>query len=85
MKWKKQSTQITGYEIQYSTSSKFTKKAAKTVIVKSKNATAKTISKCKPGKKYYIRVRTYKDVKVKGKNQKFYSSWSKLKSVKTKK
>ena len=85
VKWKKQSTQITGYEIEYSTSSKFTKKAAKTVIVKSKNATAKTILKCKPGKKYYIRVRTYKALKMKGKNQKFYSSWSKLKSVKTKK
>ena len=85
MKWKKQSTQITGYEIAYSTSSKFTKKTTKTVSVKNAKATSKTISNCKPKKKYYIRVRTYKAEKMKGKTQKFYSSWSKVKSVKTKK
>ena len=85
VKWKKQSTQITGYEIAYSTSSKFTKKTTKTVSVKNAKATSKTISNCKPKKKYYIRVRTYKAEKMKGKTQKFYSSWSKVKSVKTKK
>ena len=85
VKWKRQSTQITGYEIAYSTSSKFTKKTTKTVSVKNAKATSKTISNCKPKKKYYIRVRTYKAEKMKGKTQKFYSSWSKVKSVKTKK
>ena len=85
VKWKKQSTQITGYEIAYSTSSKFTKKTTKTVTVKGAKTTSKIISKCKANKKYYIRVRTYKAEKMKGKTQKFYSSWSKVKSVKTKK
>ncbi|MGN1420393.1 MAG: leucine-rich repeat domain-containing protein [Eubacterium sp.] len=83
VKWKKQSTQTTGYQIQYSTSSKFTN--AKTVTVSKNSTTSKTISKLKSKKKYYVRVRTYKTVKVNGKSTKVYSSWSKAKSVTTKK
>lgn len=80
--WKKLTSQTTGYEIQYSTSSKF--KSAKKVTV-TKNKTTKTvIKKLKSKKKYYIRIRTYKTVKVDGKNTKFYSSWSKAKSIKIK-
>ncbi|MDE5605324.1 MAG: fibronectin type III domain-containing protein [Eubacterium sp.] len=81
-KWKKQSTQTTGYQIQYSTSSKFTN--AKTVTVSKNKTTSKSVSKLKAKKKYYVRVRTYKTVKVNGKSTKIYSSWSKSKSVKTK-
>lgn len=80
VKWKKLSAQITGYQIQYSTNSKF-KKGNKTVTVKSAKSTSKTVSKLKAKKKYYVRVRTYKKV---GKIN-YYSSWSKAKSVKTKK
>ena len=83
VKWKKQATQTTGYEIQYSTSSKF--KSAKTVTVSKNKTTSKTISKLKAKKKYYVRIRTYKTVKVNGKSTKIYSSWSKAKSVTTKK
>ncbi len=36
-------------------------------------------------KKYYVRVRTYKTVKINGKATKIYSSWSKTKYVTTKK
>ena len=79
VKWKKQSTQVTGYQIQYSTSSKFSK--AKTVTVSKNKTTSKTVSKLKAKKKYYVRVRTYKTV---GKT-KYYSSWSSAKSVTTKK
>ena len=79
VKWKKQSTQVTGYQIQYSTSSKFT--SPKTVTVSSYKTTSKTISKLKGKKKYYVRVRTYKTV---GKT-KYYSSWSSAKSITTKK
>lgn len=79
VKWKKQSTQTTGYQIQYSTSSKF--KSPKYVTVTSNKTTSKTIKKLKAKKKYYVRVRTYKTV---GKT-KYYSSWSKTKSVTTKK
>ena len=78
--WKKQATQTTGYQIQYSTSSKFTAKTAKTVTVKSNKTTKRAVSKLKKNKKYFVRVRTYKTVK--GKN--YYSAWSKSKSVKTK-
>lgn len=78
-KWKKQSIQVTGYQIQYSTSSKFT--SPKTSTISSYKTTSKTISKLKGKKKYYVRVRTYKTV---GKT-KYYSSWSKAKSVTTKK
>lgn len=85
VKWKKQSTQTSGYQIQYSTSSKFSKKATKTVTIKSNKTTSKTFSKLKAKKKYYVRIRTYKNVKVNGKTVKVYSKWSDRKSVITKK
>lgn len=80
VKLKKYTTQTTGYQIQYSTSSNF--KSAKTVTVKN-STTSKTVKSLKSKKKYYVRVHTYKTVKINGKNAKIYSSWSKAKSVKT--
>jgi hypothetical protein len=77
VKWKKQSKQTTGYQIQYSTSSKFSN--AKTVTVSKNSTTSKTIKKLKGKKKYYVRVRTYKTVS----GTKYYSGWSKAKSVTT--
>lgn len=85
MKWKRQSAQITGYEIQYSTGSRFPKKATRTITVKSRKTTSKTISKLMPKKKYYVRIRTYKTVKEDGISTRIYSKWSKRKSVKTQK
>ena len=79
IKWKKKAAQTTGYQIQYSTSSKF--KNAKTITVSKNKTTSKTISKLKAKKKYYVRIRTYKTVN----GTKYYSSWSKSKSVTTKK
>ena len=81
--WKKQAKQTTGYQVQYSTSSKF--KSAKTVTISKNKTTSKSVSKLSAKKKYYVRVRTYKTVKVNGKNVKLYSGWSKAKSVTTKK
>ena len=81
--WKKQSTQTTGYQVQYSTSSKF--KKAKTVTISKNKTTSKSVSKLSAKKKYYVRVRTYKTVKIGGKSVKLYSGWSKAKSVTTKK
>ena len=74
--WKSVSD-VSGYEVQYSTSSKL--KKAKTVKVK-KSAKKTTVKKLKKGKKYYVRVRTYKTVDGK----KIYSDWSTVKSVKVK-
>lgn len=82
VKWGKQTKQISGYEIQYSTDKKFIKDAR--VTVSARKATSKTIKKLKTKKKYYLRIRSYKTVKVKGKNTKIYSSWSKVKSAKVK-
>ena len=50
-KWEKQSTQTKGYQIQYSTDSKF-KSGNKTVTVNKNSTTKKTISKLKAKKKY---------------------------------
>ena len=74
---KKKTTQVTGYQIQYSTSSKFTN--AKTKTITSNKTTKTTLKSLSAGKKYYIRVRTYKTVN----GTKYYSSWSDYKSVKT--
>jgi hypothetical protein len=78
--WKKQATQTTGYQIQYSTDKNF-KKNNKTVTVSKNSTTSKTISKLTAKKKYYVRIRTYKTVS----NAKYYSSWSGSKTVTTKK
>lgn len=70
---------VKGYQIQYSSDKKF-KKNNKSVIVTKQKTTKATVKKLKSKKKYYVRVRTYKTVNGK----KIYSSWSKVKSVKTK-
>ena len=70
---------VKGYEIQVATDKKF-KKNKKTVTIKKQKTTKTTVKKLKAKKKYYVRVRTYKIVNGK----KVYSSWSKVKSVKTK-
>ncbi len=80
VKWSKQST-CTGYQIQYSTSKNF--KNAKTTTVSDKTATSKTISGLKSKTKYYVRLRTYKTVKINGKSSKLYSSWSSTKGITT--
>ena len=63
-----------GYEVQYSTSSKFTTKTTKKVSMKK---TKTTIKKLKKKKTYYVRVRAYKTVNGK----KVYSDWSSVKKV----
>ena len=70
---------VKGYEIQLATDKKF-KKNKKTATVKKQKTTKTTVKKLKAKKKYYVRIRTYKTVNGK----KVYSSWSKVKSVKTK-
>ena len=87
VKWKKQSekmatTRITGYQIQYSTSKKFT--SPKSNLVTGYGNTSKKITGLKAKTTYYVRVRTYKTVKVNGKSVKLYSGWSTMNYVKTK-
>lgn len=71
--WKKISG-ITGYQVQYSTSSKFSKATTKTY---SKNTSSKSIT-LKKGKTYYFRIRSYKKLAKKN----YYSNWSSKKKVK---
>ena len=77
--WKAQKTQVSGYRIQYSTSSKF-KKDTHIKPVKSYKTKSLKVKKLKAKKKYYVRIQTYKTVG----GIKYYSGWSKAKSVKTK-
>lgn len=74
----KKSTQVTGYQIQYSTSKEFTN--AKTKTIKSCKTTKYTLKGLSAKKTYYVRVRTYKTVG----DVKYYSGWSTYKHVKTK-
>ena len=69
VKWKKK-TGITGYQIQYSTNSKFKKNNKK---IKNSKTVSKKITGLNPTQKYYVRIRTYKGKK--------YSSWSKKKCI----
>ena len=85
VKWKKQNTQISGYELQCSISSKFTKKTTETERIAKGKAAEKKITKLRANRKYYVRIRTYKTVKVNGKSVRVYSQWSKAKTVVTKK
>ena len=78
VEWKKVGG-VKGYQIQVATDKKF-KKNKKTVTIKKQKTTKTTVKKLKAKKKYYVRVRTYKIANGK----KVYSSWSKVKSVKTK-
>lgn len=84
VKWAKQTAkmstkQITGYQIQYSTSSTFAS-GNKNVTVKGVNNYNKKIGSLKAKTKYYVRVRTY--MTISGKN--YYSAWSPAKYVTTK-
>ena len=74
-----QKQSATGYELQYSTSSKFS--GAKKVTIKNNKTDKKTIKKLKANKKYYVRVRSYTVVN----GTKYYGAWSAAKSVTTKK
>lgn len=78
IKWSKRKAQVSGYQVYYSTSKKFNSK--KVVNIKSNKTTKKTIKKLKSNKKYYVKIRTYKVVRGK----KYYSEWSKVKSIKVK-
>lgn len=77
-KWSKLTKQTTGYHLQYALNNKFTK--PENVYVKNSKTTSLKIKKLLPGKRYYVRVRTYKSVNGK----KYYAGWSKIRTVTTK-
>ena len=75
--WKKD-RRATGYQVQYCTSKAF-KKGVKTITISKNKTLTKTIPKLARGKRYYVRVRAYKSVKVNKKTQKLYGAWSSVK------
>ena len=79
IRWKK-NKQVSGYEIQYSTSKNF-RGGVKKKMIKKAGTTKVTLTKLKKKQKYYIRIRTYR----KNGGEKTYSSWSRAKMVKIKK
>lgn len=81
--WKKQakkmtSSRITGYQLQYATNKKFTT-GKETVTIKGYKTVKRKVTQLRRNKKYYVRIRTYKVIGEK----KYYSAWSKIKTVKT--
>lgn len=80
--WKRASGSVSRYQLQYSTSKKFTKATTKTLTVKTSKAQmlSKSVKKLKAKKTYYVRVRTVYQVG----DETFVSSWSTAKKVKTK-
>ena len=71
--WTKKTSQVGGYQLMYSTSSKFS--TYKTAKITSYKTTTKTIKSLKAKKKYYVKIRTYKGS--------YYSGWSAVKAVTT--
>ena len=78
VRWK-QNLNATGYQLQYSRSSKF--KSAKTITVKQGKTTSYTLKKLARGKKYYLRIRAFQTVSKKN----HFSKWTVAKGVKVKK
>lgn len=84
VKWKKQKQVLSGYEISYSTSRKFTRKTTHSLRSGKGSAVSKSVSKLKAKQKYYVRMRAFRTVKENGKTRRLYSAWSKPKTVTTK-
>lgn len=74
--WNKKTTQVAGYQIQYSKSSSFSS-GNKTKKISGSSKTSAKITKLSKGKKYYVRIRTYKTVN--GITR--YSKWSAKKYI----
>lgn len=74
VKWDKNS-KATGYQIQYSTNSGFIK--AKTFTVSKNSTVSAVLSGLKKQKKYYVRIRSFKNVS----GAKYYSGWSASKNI----
>ena len=70
---------VSGYQIQYSTSINFT--SPKSIYIAGANKWGKTIKSLTKGKKYYVRIRTYKT----SGDKKYYSAWSTWRATTVKK
>ena len=83
VKWAKKTAQTDGYQIQYSGNAGYKGNSTGSVFVKKASTVKKSVQGLKAGKKYYVRIRTYKTVKTGGKSIKIYSAWSSSSSIRT--
>ena len=79
VRWQKRTAQTDGYQLQYSTDPDFNS-GKKTITINNARTVSRTVTDLRAGKKYYVRIRTYR--KVNGKA--YYSSWSERRTVTTK-
>lgn len=77
---KKQSNQVSGYEIMISKSKSFKKSSTKTINIASGKTVKLTVSQLTRGKNYYLKIRSYRKVNT----VKYYSGYTSVYSVKTK-
>lgn len=77
VKWFRKGPQVTGYQLQYSTSKSFNNPKSKRI--KGYNHNTKKVKKLGKKKTYYVRVRTYKKIG----NATYFAKWSKVKKVTT--
>lgn len=78
VRWKKQTKQVSGYQIQYSKSPSFTY-AGGELIVPDCRTESEIIWDLDANTTYFFRIRTYQTVN----GEKFFSGWSKTKSIST--
>lgn len=81
VKYKKQTKQCSGYQLQYAKDPGFSNAVR---ITLKRNFSQKKIEGLENATTYYVRMRAFKKVKVSGKVKTYYSAWSKKKTVKTK-
>lgn len=78
VKYKKNTADTTGYQIQYATDKSF--KNPSSIMVKKNTVLSQKIDYLLSKKTFYVRIRTYKDLN----GMRLFSDWSSVKSVKTK-
>lgn len=79
VKWQEQSEKTDGYQVQYGLKSDLSDK--KNLSVSGSKNTSAVIEKLTTGKIYYVAVRTFKIIKVDGKEKRIYSKRSQIKSI----
>lgn len=76
VKWNRASSSVTGYKLSIAANKSFTR-IVRTYFIK-RSKTSKIVKGLKTGKKYYFKLRAYKDTGEKT----LYSDWSKIKRIK---
>lgn len=72
VKWNKQTNQTTGYVVYYATKQDLSDR--KYIVIKNNLTVSQTIKGLKSGTKYYVAVRTIKEITLDGKTTRFYAT-----------